>query len=277
MPEFFEVKRIKDYLIDSGISGDLIYDFKFKNNGNRILKNSSIDSFKTHLINNHICFIKTKAKYTLFGFKKGSFLIHYRFTGIPHIRGVPYGDRLKTIYSLPILNLKKDYVRFSIYFSSGRILDYYDTRCLSHLHFHKSLKNFNDYEHIKSLPNDLENFKPLTYASFKTLYKHSKLDVKTYLLDQTKEPSGIGNYLANEICSYAKINPWLLISSLSKIQYDNLFNSVNKIAQLSTKSSSYEWFNVFNKLNCKICNHDILKVRHKKNAQSTFYCPICQE
>ena len=277
MPEFFEVKRIKKYLIESGILHDSIINIKFKNSGERILKNSSEECFKNYLLNNKICHVKTKAKYTLFVFTYGSFLIHYRFTGIPHVRGIPYGDRLKSIYSLPIINLNKKYIRFSIYFSSGLVLDYYDTRCLSHLHYSESFQTFEEYDHLKKLPKDLENYRMLSYDSFKSLYSRSKLDVKTFLLDQSKAPSGIGNYLANEICADAKISPWLLISSISNTDYINLCNGIRNVINFSKKTTDYDWFIVFNQSNCRKCSDKIIKVRHKKNSQSTFYCPTCQE
>ena len=64
MPEFFEVKRIKDYLNDTDILTIPITSVSFKNHGERILKQSNTDFFREVLINNCIQSIQTKAKYT---------------------------------------------------------------------------------------------------------------------------------------------------------------------------------------------------------------------
>ena len=126
------------------------------------------------VINNQITSIQTKAKYTLFCLNDCAILLHYRFTGIPHIRGLPYGNRLKSIYSLPILNLNKKYIRFTIHFKNGVILDYYDTRCLSHMNIKQDALRFNDFIHISTLAPDLIDHKFPEFKEFKLLNKASK-------------------------------------------------------------------------------------------------------
>lgn len=276
MPEFYEVKRIKNYLMNSDIINDRIIGFNFKNNGARILKTSTGSDFKCFLLDNQIHSIITKAKYTLFEMEKGSILIHYRFTGIPHVKDLPYDDKLYSIYSLPIINLKEDYIRFSIKFKNNRILNFYDTRCLSHLHFHHSSSSFNDYASLNNVAEDIDHYTPDTFLSFKDNYQKSTLDLKMFLLDQSKPPSGIGNYLANEILAYANLNPWLKISDISNHDYLQLIDSINLIKNFCESSSRYDWFKVFNRNSCASCNYNVMKRRHRKGAQSTFYCPQCQ-
>ena len=276
MPELFEVKRIKEYLLDASILRTQISSVCFKNCGERILKHSDIDSFYNLLINNYIESIQTKAKYTLLCLKKGSILLHYRFTGIPHVEGFPYGDRLKSIYNLPIVNLNSSHIRFSISFSNGKELNYYDTRCLSHMHIDSSNQSFSHYTHLSNLSDDMLTHNMLSYSDFKDTYFHLKCDLKSFLLDQTKPPSGIGNYLANEICAHSNLSPWIKIFEINETQYEQLIFGIKSVINCCESDTFYQWFRVFNQEFCKICNHKIIKVKHKKGAQSTFYCEFCQ-
>lgn len=276
MPEFYEVKRIKEYLLNANILQSEIIDVEFKNNGLRILKNATFESFQDLILGNQIKSISTKAKYTLIMFEKGSMLLHYRFTGIPHVQNLPYDNRLYSIYSLPILNLNDNYIRFSILFKNNQTLNFYDTRCLSHLHINHEYCSFNAYPTIKNVADDIDTFIMEDFPIFKKRYEKSSLDLKTFLLDQTKAPSGIGNYLANEILAYSNLNPWLKISAISNQEYLNLFEAIIKIKKICESSSRYDWFRVFNRKFCDFCNHEVMKRRHKKGAQSTFYCPQCQ-
>ena len=64
----------------------------------------------------------------------------------------------------------------------------------------------------------------------KTLKKEFKLrktDLKTWLQDQRYPPSGIGNYLACEICHQAKLSPWLKLNKLSKQQEQDLCEQID--------------------------------------------------
>ena len=241
MPEFFEVKRIKDYLNDTDILTIPITSVSFKNHGERILKQSNTDFFREVLINNCIQSIQTKAKYTLFCLNHGSILLYYRFTGIPHVEGHAYGNRLKSIYSLPIINLNPNHIRFSIYFSNGNILNYYDTRCLSHMHIHKSYQSFCDYSHLNKLAGDLFYYIMPDFNDFISNHNHLKCD-EDFLLDQTKPPSGIGNYLANEICAHSNLNPWIKISDMNESQYTKLKSGLNSVIDCCECNPSYDWF-----------------------------------
>ena len=276
MPEFFEVKRIKNYLDDGDILGEKIISFNFKNKGERIVKNADPNRFKKLLTNNQIKQVKIKAKYTLFCLAEGSFLLHYRFTGIPHIKEFPYDNRLQTIYSLPITQLKDSAIRFQIKFANGKVLHYYDTRCLSHLSLDTSKKGFDDYPQTKKVAEDLDHFTPLPYPAFKEQFSTYKHDIKTFLLDQTLAPSGIGNYLANEICAASLLNPWLLVRQISSSDYQKLLVGIDVVLDHCRQGADYVWFRVFNRSTCAICDTHIIKKRHKKGAQSTFYCPSCQ-
>ena len=115
MPEFFEVKRIKNYLLQSDVIGKPITAAHIPAAGFRVFKDITYDQLQDFFLGNTIVTILTKAKYTLFVFEQGSMLVHYRFTGIPHISNTSYGDQLQTIYSLPIDKLDDRYIRFSLH------------------------------------------------------------------------------------------------------------------------------------------------------------------
>tara|TARA_A100001015_G_scaffold313902_1_gene422172 strand:- start:1773 stop:2609 length:837 start_codon:yes stop_codon:yes gene_type:complete len=278
MPEYYEVLRIKKYLIDGGILHQPIESFYVTEKGFRLFKNISREVLESFLINNEISSIETKAKYTLFNFKKGAMLLHYRFTGVPHIEGDLYGDRLQSIYSLPITNINKDYIRFSLTFNNDKVLNYIDTRCLSHIHVDYAATSFNDFKSTQDLPDDIEHFTYLTFKKWKeSIFKLNK-DLKTYLLDQRYAPSGIGNYLACEICHFAKLNPWKKLKSFTLKDYEALKIGINKVKQYCQKNNDYSWFKVYNQDTCNSCGYDVIKQRHKgKSSQSTTWCRSCQK
>tara|TARA_A100001015_G_scaffold286120_1_gene354402 strand:- start:3386 stop:4207 length:822 start_codon:yes stop_codon:yes gene_type:complete len=271
MPEHYEVKRMAKYLKDHGVLGQQLVSSEFRNKGERILAaGQSLDLFLGSTLTN----IHVKAKYTGFEFDRGTVIVHYRFTGIPHLRGIPYGDRLQTIFSLPIKYSNPDHCRFVWQFESLH-LDYYDTRCLSKMAVFDGL-SFQNVPMISRIPDDIATFKPLSFKDFRSLFKHRKKQLKLWLLDQTIAPSGIGNYLACEILAYANLNPFLSISSLSKHQYESLIMAIFKVRDFAEAYSHYDWFRVFNRETCQTCNAKITKKRVPLNAQSTHYCECCQ-
>ena len=181
MPEFYEVKRIKNYLKDADILNQPIKKLVIPEKGLRMFKSHNYHELEQFLVGNVITDIKTKAKYTLFIFKQGSMLMHYRFTGIPHVLGKPFTGLLYSIYSLPIADYQQDYVRFSMRFANKEQLDYVDTRCLSHIHCHFTGQQFSDYKSTDCLPDDLDSFHPLPYSQWKSAVQRLSLDLKSYL------------------------------------------------------------------------------------------------
>lgn len=271
MPEHYEVKRMAQYLKDHGILGQKLIQTTFKNKGERILKND----FSLETLNGaYLKDIKVQAKYTGFEFDVATVVMHYRFTGIPHLRGISYGDRLQTIFSLPIKYSNPNHCRFSWQFNS-HVLDYYDTRCLSTMTIHPGLA-FNQIQQIMRLPDDISQFSPNTYKQFKKETKNRKKQLKLWLLDQTIAPSGIGNYLACEILAFAKLDPFMLIQHVTKIQFEQLMLAIDQVSTLASQFSNYDWFKVFNRETCGFCNGGVSKKRLPLGAQTTHYCNLCQ-
>lgn len=288
MPECFEVKRMAQYLSDAGIEGQTISHMKWQNLGYRMLKFTKRHNTKASIkdaciyantlasqVNNQkILQIKTKAKYTFLELSKGVLEWHYRFTGIAKLENKSFDGYLETIFSLPIAHNNPNHLRCQIKLEHNSIL-YYDTRCLSSWLYYPNI-TLEQCPRIHSLPKDLTQVCPKDSETFYNSLINCKKDLKTHLLDQTLLPSGIGNYLACEICAFAKLNPWKKTNSLNKIEQKRLFKSLLEITILAVNRSDYAWFSVFNRKTCANCKQATLKQKHKQGAQSTHWCQHCQ-
>ena len=274
MPEHYEVKRIANYLIDSGILNQTLQGVAFKNKGERIIANSSVNQLTNLFLNNRLLNIAVKGKYTGFEFEFGTVVIHYRFTGIPHIQGRSYEDRLYTIFSLPINYKNDDHCRFTWRFNN-LTLDFYDTRCLSKLYIYPN-KLFSQTTHYQELATDLSLQSFLTYQDVCKLYGKRRITIKQWLLDQKIIPSGLGNYLACEVLVRANIYPFLPMASLSQSQYQQLLLVFKDVHQLASLHADYTWFILFNKQRCGVCNAKVIKTKYPRFSQTTHYCPTCQ-
>jgi formamidopyrimidine-DNA glycosylase len=276
MPEFYEVYRMKAYLDDAKILNKKIIAVEIPTLGARCFKSHTKENAKAFFLNNSMTSIQTIAKYTIFNFKQGAMLCHYRFTGVPHIVGKSYTNRVLSIHSLPLTNYSKKHVRFSLVFEDNQQLDYVDTRCLSHIHINPKENSVAAFKSKLPCLQDLNNYKPLTFREFTNVIKTSKQDIKIYLQNQLTPPSGIGNYLACEICHGAKLSPFQTISSLTKMQYNALVTSIKKIHEICISRADYNWFCVYHKQRCGTCNSPINHQKHShKNSQTTWWCPQC--
>ena len=274
MPEHYEVKRIANYLIDNGLLHQSLKTCTFQNGGERILGEYSQSDLQHYLQGATLNNINVKAKYTIFEFDVGSVILHYRFTGIPHLSGIPYADQLYSIFSLPITSLRQDHCRFTWVFDS-LTLHYYDTRCLSKLYFYPN-KITCQIPLVADLPHDISSLQFLDYQTFFLLYGKRKISIKQWLLDQTTCPSGLGNYLACEVLARAKLFPFMSVSSISRDCYQNLLLALSEVDQLASSTAAYSWFHVFNREHCAICQSVIIKKKIPKYAQTTHYCSQCQ-
>ena len=100
--------------------------------------------------------------------------------------------------------------------------------------------------------------------------------IKTYLQNQKSAPSGIGNYLACEICHQARLSPFKKIKSLSKKHYEMLIQAIQSIHKICMSRSDYNWFCVYHKTHCGTCNNLITHQKHThKNSQTTWWCRAC--
>ncbi|RAP29532.1 hypothetical protein DID78_03560 [Candidatus Marinamargulisbacteria bacterium SCGC AG-343-D04] len=273
MPECFEVKKMAQYLIDSELENSKIISFSFCNKGERILKNDLPATLIKRVTGQTIESIKTKAKFTFVQLETDVIVWHYRFTGIPHIDGESYIDKLQTLYSLPIApkNTEK-YSRFILKTNTGKTLRYIDTRCLSTLEIYKNT-SIDELKKYCDMPLDLSQ---CTKIKNEELKKNKGKSIKMYLLDQYTRPSGIGNYLACEICAESGIFPNTHVKTLTTEQINKLNNAIKKVSDLAFRNIGYDWFIVFNKQRCARCKNIVSKEKFKKYEQTTHWCSYCQ-
>jgi len=171
----------------------------------------------------------------------------------------------------------------------------------SHLYFNDVrkfgwIKLMNDTE----LKNEFEKLGPeplgndFTLGLFKNnLLKHKNKPIKVVLMDPSVV-AGIGNIYAVEACFDAKIEPDRKVSSLSDLDFENLFNSIKKILPLAIKYQGVSADNYvtlegkmgdyYKKLwvydregeNCpNQCGGEIIKT--KLGGRGTYWCPACQK
>lgn len=274
MPECFEVIKMANYLKMNNVIGTDIESFEFKNKGQRLLKNYDLDSFLKRIKGKTIRNIVTKAKFTFLQIGSDVLEWHYRFTGIPHIRGISYDGILESIYTLPISgNNTQNSLRFTLKTSHNHYIDYVDTRCLSHINYYLNC-DIKQTNRFKSLPSDL-NSDP--YVNSIDIDKYGHWSLKKFLLNQNKSPSGIGNYLACEICSYANIHPNKRLNRLNAYQVKNLNNAIKNVSDFALKNVNYSWFKVFNRKQCLLCRSEIIKEKFSKNEQTSHWCSQCQQ
>ena len=272
MPEHFEVRRMADYLIDHGLVGQRLVDHGFMNQGERILKTPVLDW--QQLRGQRLNHIRVKAKTTGFEFDSITVVLHYRFTGIPHLEGIPYNNRLHTIFSLPISTQQPQHCRFFWEFNQLK-MNFFDTRCLSHMRLVKGVA-FDDIDAINSLPPDIGTMASITLDDWRSQTKDSSVVLKDWLLNQATWPSGIGNYLACEILAHSGLFPLIRLNDLTDQQWHRLYDGTQAVIQHVSTTPRYDWFMVFNRSHCQKCNGIVSKLRHKASAQTTHFCSSCQ-
>jgi len=277
MPEHYEVKRISSYLKNAGLEGNKITRLEPFVGGEKILKQADIPQWQSWLTNRRILSIVTKAKYTFLQLDEGTLTWHYRFTGIPHVLGFDYGEKLYTIFNLPVDQAQERFCRFCLHFEDGKIMQYIDIRCLSDIRYFPKMQ-IQELDVYQKLASDLTHFSPEPFSLWNKRARLRKRNLKQELQDQFSAPSGIGNYLACEILAHAKLNPWLLVAKLSSIQYQALCQAMNEVKMLCERNADYTWFQVFNRKHCQACQTNVIRKKHHLgvSGQTTHYCPKCQ-
>lgn len=274
MPEHYEVKRVCRYLQHHRLESQRIHHLAFINGGDRMTRPQTPDFLYQSLINQPLLSIETKAKYTYLSFPSGTWVWHYRFTGIPHLRNTPYTTEIYTLFSLPIHSTNPNHVRLTIDFESDQLI-YTDTRCLSTMCFFPG-HTPHETPPYQRTADDLDQFIATSYDVFQSTVYRKRQSVKHWLLDQRVAPSGIGNYLACEILAHAQLHPFLPIGELLPNQYQSLCDGITRVCQLANQTPTYDWFLVFNRSNCGRCHRQIVTKKQPKNSQTTHFCSHCQ-
>lgn len=116
--------------------------------------------------------------------------------------------------------------------------------------------------------------------------------IKPFMLEQNYF-SGVGNYMASEICARAGIRPTRKMKSLKEIDLKNLIEATKKVLDQAintggtTFSGGYQDANgdkgegvsnlvVFYQKICRLCNKTEVK-KIVLATRGTYYCPSCQK
>lgn len=140
-------------------------------------------------------------------------------------------------------------------------------------------------------PEPLET--DFTSAEFAERFKRrARTNIKAALLDQTVI-AGIGNIYADESLWGAKIHPGRFVSSITENEFEQLYQEVRYVMNLSIekggstnrnyvnaegrKGSYMDFARVFRRegLSCPRCDNEIIKIRVA--GRGTHICPNCQQ
>ncbi len=223
--------------------------------------------------------IKRRAKFIVIEFENEcQLLIHLRMTG-------------KLIWFAGNPEIDKQ-TRTILFFKSGGSLAFNDTRALGRLTFFACARRDSWQQNLGLEPlGDLWTLENLT-----VLIKKSKLDIKSFLLDQ-KKIAGIGNIYASEILFRSKIKPQRRTDSLSPAEIEQLYLNIPEVLQLAIANmgtslgdgkqnfrSVYSIEGEFQKLikvydrkdlPCFDCGAPIQRIRQKQ--RSSYFCDVCQK
>ncbi len=170
-----------------------------------------------------------------------------------------------------------------------KVLSYVDPRRFGLAYF---LNKENFEKKINSFPIDISE-PTFDAVHIKNIFDQNPNKVlKTLLLDQ-KKFSGVGNYIASEICARAKILPTRVVSTLTQKDCTNIKAAIDLIIYGALKGSGTtfgggyrdafgekgEGVNhlvVFHQKICQMCKKtEVIKIT--LGGRGTYYCPHCQK
>ena len=275
MPELPEVetivRQLRDHLVGQQIKKvNILRTSQWKQNE----PNSVEKSVKNSVIKS----INRRAKFICIDFEDDcQLVIHLRMTG-------------KLIWSDSQPKIDK-YSRTIFYFNSGSSLLFNDTRALGTLVFLTCDKRniWQEKLGLEPLGEDL------SFEKLQELTTKSKLDLKSFLLDQTKV-AGIGNIYASEILFRSGIHPQRKAFSLSKKEIEKLKETIPLVLQLAVEkmgTSLGDGASNFRRLSniegefqnmimvydrageaCFKCGAPIIRIKQK--GRSSYFCGECQ-
>jgi formamidopyrimidine-DNA glycosylase len=218
--------------------------------------------------------ISRRAKFIIFSVDDDSeLIIHLRMTGKLMCLENPIDD---------------PYIREVFYFADGSQLLFIDTRTLGRLYFKESSEKLPVLERLGIEPLSFQ----FTREKLQALLNHFNLDMKSFLMDQSKI-AGIGNIYASEILYLCRINPQRSTRSITMEEIDRLHEIIPEILNRSIKFKGttiadfrnaenqtgefQKYLQVYgnNGESCPICQTRIQRIVQKQ--RSTFFCPNCQK
>ena len=275
MPELPEVetivRQLRSQIVDLTIKQvKILRPSQWKQNNPNLVEKS--------LKNKIIKYINRRAKFIYINFEDECQLVfHLRMTG-------------KLIWSDAEPKID-NYSRTIFYFSSGSSLQFNDTRALGTLVFLTPDKKDTWMTKLGLEPLG----KDLDFEKLQELIQKSKLDMKSFLLDQTKI-AGVGNIYASEILFRSGIQPERKTPTLSEPEMKKLHKTIPMVLQLAVDkmgtslgdgaSNFRSLYNIeggFQKMilvydregeKCIKCNAPIIRIKQK--GRSSYFCKKCQ-
>jgi formamidopyrimidine-DNA glycosylase len=169
-----------------------------------------------------------------------------------------------------------------------KVLSYVDPRRFGNIRF-LNKKNF-DLK-ISMLPIDISEHEFDEVHIKKIFDKYPNKILKSFLLDQ-KHFSGVGNYIASEICARAKLLPTRLTSTLTKadclkikkamdivvlgaIKTSGTTFSGGYVNAFGEKGAGVQHLVVFHQTICQMCKKTNT-IKTVMSGRGTYHCPKCQ-
>ncbi len=271
MPELPEVETIKSQLSD--FLPMKIIKTSFSDKTSRLIRQQDF-VIKDGIITS----ISRKGKFLIFRFEnENHFLIsHLGMSGTWRI-----SDQ-----KLQGLEAKHAHIIFE---GDSKVLSYVDPRRFGLAYF----LNKNNYElKCQSFPIDISENAFDANHIFKIFKTYPNKTLKPFLLDQ-KHFSGVGNYIASEICARARLLPNRQVNTLSKKDCNNIKAAIDLIIYGAIKGSGTtfgggyrdafgekgEGVNhlvVFHQQTCQLCKKTEV-IKSNLGGRGTFHCPRCQK
>jgi len=241
------------------------------------------DQTTDFLVGNQITRITRKAKYQLFYLKEGGILLnHNKFTGLWEVRSNPWTYNYVEYERKP--GNEKD-VRIRIEFETGEQLVFHDSRTLGDVNFYpnddpreiqKLRRQGPDVLHTGTL--DEHFLDEWTEEAFVDLLKRSRIAIKAFLLDQSRQ-AGPGNIYVCEALWEVGMDPRM--PSRDVVPYAPQIMSAMRTRMLESIISKIDYLNVLKVF--KVRNRPMVCPRCTKEVQrmvqqnrGTYWCPGCQ-
>lgn len=170
-----------------------------------------------------------------------------------------------------------------------KFLSYIDPRRFGHIYF-LNKKNFET--RISTYPMDISEAGFDADHILAIFEKHPNKVLKPFLLDQ-KYFSGVGNYIATEICARAKLLPTRIVSTLDKKDCAKIKAAIDLIIFGAVKNSGttfgggyrdafgekgegVQHLVVFHQDICQMCKKTKV-IKTILGGRGTYHCPHCQK
>jgi formamidopyrimidine-DNA glycosylase len=276
LPELPEVETIVRQLREK-VTGQIIEKVKILRPSQ--WKQNNPNSIVRKLKNRKIIGITRRAKFIVLELDDDcQLVIHLRMTG-------------KLIWSDKNPNID-NYTRTILYFSSGESLQFNDTRALGTLAFFTCEQ--------KDAWQTKLGLEPLSdqweLEKLKIMLSKSRLDMKSFLLDQTKI-AGVGNIYVSEILFRSGIHPERRANTLSDNEIKKLHKNVPLVLQLAVdnmgtslgdgKQNFRSLYNIEGEFQnmikvydrerekCFKCKSNVIRIKQK--GRSSYFCGVCQK